>query len=842
MRFLSFILVMLVGVSFSSARFHKDLVFIKDVKRGNGDVCVAKKSTYIPTTYNATGELCSYSNVEARLRVFNPQRDESEQLGLRLVRPFLIIDGIYLGTDENRTLSGMEEEVERFGILDPLVELGYMPILVQFSETVKKSLQENAQTFAAILKFMNSNVLFGFDNKQTDGFVVLGVSQGGILGRYGSYLYDKDRNKSKDAPIRLYASLDSPHQGAVMPLSLYYTINFWAKEGGSADAEAFRDLIDGPGASGLLLHQKKCSNEKCSDYTYEVDASTERFLFGEYRKAAEYKGFPSVLVAQGQLKGKIPAHSDTYFVLNRHANKYGSTYGRAESKLYAYTDGKKQIAKNRIYRFPGDVEEHMPVASATYDFVQGSTYPFAETMYQGLRSGMLNAMPKGMKQNIAFVPIELATNWDEDSLMQKNGTFIPTVSAMDLNCGGKFAVTDDCAFTQSQSGFPFTNPGTKSSANAVYAVDATHPRYNEAISGRHIELPENETIKTDSAVLGGLQVDMWRVLCELANYDYDAANKEFRNEHLAWYFAPATNCMDQTKMPSFLKKGGYVQKKYFAYSRYDYNADATEIDESVTFDVPAGWHKVASYNNNGDLPEGASFEIDVTVNSSKGSWMKAEVLLLKSLTSNTQLQLQEKTVPVDGKTHHLYWKFPAGEGNLKNYRWIRLVLNSDGGNVTVANPVLTRTMENSDKKYEVLDENMYPNESYRFVPWTSETTVTPRTDALGLGSMLQYHNYHGGAYLDLKGEKNADSYSKLYVYYSAGTCQGTGVYFDSYASGMQLLSKDAYADGNFLVKEIALSDIIDTKISQNHRKIVSRLVFANTKMDEKCFVYGIFAK
>ena len=250
MRFLSFILVMLVGVSFSSARFHKDLVFIKDVKQGNGDVCVAKKSTYIPTTYNATGELCSYSNVEARLRVFNPQRDESEQLGLRLVRPFLIIDGIYLGTDENRTLSGMEEEVERFGILDPLVELGYMPILVQFSETVKKSLQENAQTFAAILKFMNSNVLFGFDNKQTDGFVVLGVSQGGILGRYGSYLYDKGRNKSKDAPIRLYASLDSPHQGAVMPLSLYYTINFWAKEGGSADAEAFRDLIDGPGASG----------------------------------------------------------------------------------------------------------------------------------------------------------------------------------------------------------------------------------------------------------------------------------------------------------------------------------------------------------------------------------------------------------------------------------------------------------------------------------------------------------------------------------------------------------------------------------------------------------------
>jgi hypothetical protein len=385
-------------------------------------------------------------------------------------------------------------------------------------------------------------------------------------------------------------------------------------------------------------------------------------------------------------------------------------------------------------------------------------------------------------------------------------------------------------------------PGERSSANAVYAVDPTHPRYNESISGRHIELPESIDNHKDSVVVEGFRVDMWRILCELANVYYDSGKKEFRNENLASLFTPGTSCMDQSKMPFLLKNSGNLQKKYVAYAEYDYSKDRALRRDWNTFDVPAGWHKVASYNNNGDLPEGASFEIDVTVNSSKGSWMKAEVLLLKSLTSNTQLQLQEKTVPVDGKTHHLYWKFPAGEGNLKNYRWVRLVLNSDGGNVTVANPVLTRTMENSDKKYEVLDENMYPNESYRFVPWTSETTVTPRTDALGPGTMLQYHNYHGGAYLDLKGEKNADSYSKLYVYYSAGTCQGTGVYFDSYASGMQLLSKDAYADGNFLVKEIALSDIIDTKISQNHRKIVSRLVFANTKMDEKCFVYGIFAK
>ena len=844
MKFLSFVLALFIGVSFSAAREHIDLFFGKDKNRSADDLCVAKRKSFMPLLRTAAGETCVTSQVDASVRVLNPQMDESQRYNFNLVRPFLIIDGIYLGIDNKRSLSEMQEEVERFGIVDPLVELGYTPVLVQFSETVRKSLQENALTLANILRIMNSNALFGFENKQTDGFVVLGVSQGGIIGRYASFLYDIQRDKKTDAPIRLYASLDSPHQGAIMPLSLYYTINFWAEEGGSDAAEAFKDLIEGPGASDLLLHQKKCTDSKCNDYSYEVDTSTQRFLFGQYRKAAEYKGFPSVLIAQGQLKGTIPVHSDTFFVLNRSAEKI-KIIGRVESKMYSFAQENKEIAKNRVYQIPGDVKESLPKGIAAYDFVQGSTYPFAGTMYESLRDGIYDAMPDNMK-NYWFSPLGIGTSihtsWDEDSLMQKNSTFIPTASAMDLNCNGKLAISDVCAFTQNQSGFPFTKPESKSSANAVYAVDATHPRYNESISGRHIELPENKDLKADSAIIRGLQVDMWRVLCELANYDYDNANKEFRNENLAWYFTPGTNCMDQSKMPNFLKKDGYVQKKYFAYSRYDYNADATEQNESVAFDVPAGWHKVAWFSNGEDLPEGATFQVDIQVNKSNGNWMKAELLLQKSKISSGQIQLQEKEVLVDGKTHRIYWKLPAGAGALKNYRWLRLVLNSDGGNVTVSNPVLLKMIGNTGKTYETISGNMFPNVAYKFVPWTSSVTVAPYADALDAGMAIQFHKLHGGAYLDLNGEKGFDAYSKLYVYYWPGTCQGTGVYFDSYSSGMELLRNNVYVDGTFMVKEIPLSDIIDAKITHNHRKIASRLVFANVKTEEVCSVYRIFAK
>ena len=125
----------------------------------------------------------------------------------------------------------------------------------------------------------------GFSDKMENGMIVMGISQGGILGRYGAYLYDKQRNSKTDAPIRLYASLDSPHQGAVLPRSLYPTIDFWATSGGSSAAEAFKDLINGPGASGLLIYERKqkCTLPTFCDDIYRENFGNDRFLFNEYR-------------------------------------------------------------------------------------------------------------------------------------------------------------------------------------------------------------------------------------------------------------------------------------------------------------------------------------------------------------------------------------------------------------------------------------------------------------------------------------------------------------------------------------------------------------------------------
>ena len=822
-----------VACSFSA---YKDFYFTDSFLDG---LCIARTPT-AKNHVNSEGRKClqAATGNKVRIRIMNPVEDLSSRYNIAVNRPFFILDGIYLSTDGVRTLSELQSEANSLGIMDVLEELGYTPILVQFSETVRRSLTENASYFEMLLKFMNRNNSIGFINNVEDGMVVMGISQGGVLGRFGAYLYDIHRDKKKDAPIRLYASLDSPHQGAVLPLSLYYTIDFWAKSGGSSAAEAFRDLLDGPGASGLLLYEKEqIGSYWMHFYEYKVATSSNRFLFGTYRDAAEYNGFPAVLIAQGQLKGKVPSHSDTYFELNRFAKKAGIVMGRAQSEMKSNNGTLGNIASNRVYETGSDSKLEAR-GDARYDFVQGSTYPFAETMYQSLKSGFEEAMPDNMKTKVLGAHISISTAWDKDKILQKNSTFIPTASAMDLKCSGNLAMRENCAFKQNSQDFPFTKPGSRSSADAVYAVDPSHPRYKESISGRHIELPEAIDSHKDSIVVEGFRVDMWRILCELANVDYDKERKAFRNENLAPLFAPGTNCMDQSKMPLLLKNSGKLQKKIFAYSNYDYSKTRASREEWNSFDVPAGWHKVASFDYGGELPENSTFEVDIKVDKAKGNWMKAELLLLKSKSGVSHVQLQEVDVPVDGGRFTARWKLPANKETLRSYRWFRLVLNSDGASVSVKEPRLIRSIEGNSLPTAKVAKNIYPNSDYKTVGWNDATALAPYSDALGTGLEAQFTKGYAGFHFDFNGMKSMDGYSGIKVTYWPGTCMKTGVYFDSFQKHRFSL-KNGTKSGNFMNVDIPLSKIVDVSLTPQNKYAAFRLNLQSLFADEKCIVKAV---
>ena len=803
------------------------------------NTCITKSKTALfSKCYNAAGDSTSaIMRPQLRFRIIDPIVDESVRYGIALSRPFFIIDGIHLSTDEVRTLDQLHAETEAFGIPEILTNLGYTPVLVQFSETVRTSLEVNSLVFSQLLRYLNDNKNIPFPNKREDGFIVLGISQGGILGRYGSYLYDKARKQS-DSPIRLYASLDSPHQGAVMPRGLISTIDFWANEAGVASAEAFNDLITSPGARDLLIYDTEAHNG-----TYKIKTGSERFLFGEYRNAANYKGFPAILIAQGQFKGKSPEHAKTYYSLNRAAKRNGEPWGRAESRISATTDTSEEFSHNHVYEFLSQNETTGPKGAASLDFIQGSTYPFARTMYNSLREGMEDAIPDDMSYSISLFGANIYTVkfdnvWDSDTLYQASSTFIPTASAIDLQCDGDLSIRKDCAANKSHSGFPFEKPGKQSTAKSVYAVDPTHPRFDEPISGRHIESPIDSKGNTDSLVLRGMQTDVWRLLCELAKADYDSANAEFRNAKLTGLFSPNTSCMDLSKMPEIIANGGVLQSKKFGYIRYDYNTDASESDEEVRFRLPSGWQRVATIDNAKDVPEGAILELEIKVENPKSNWMKAELLLTPNKSGGGQVQLEEQNVAQDGMFHTIRWQMPTAKGAMARYRWFRLVLNSNGGDVTIRNPkLLTSFMTFSEKPAEIKSANIFPA-VYPLVNWNESTSIQTGKVQNKEATTFKFSEKYAGVHLDFGGTFSFDNYRELNIEYLGSTCQNSEVYFGTASHGKVNLGNKT-VQNEFVNKVLPLSEIVNTRVTAGNGYSASRLTLQALRPGETCVIRSI---
>lgn len=467
-------------------------------------------------------------------------------------------------------------------------------------------------------------------------------------------------------------------------------------------------------------------------------------------------------------------------------------------------------------------------------------------MYESLRQGILNGIPHNVESkdiDIGNFTLSVHTNteWVHDDLYQESSTFIPTVSAMDLNCEGDLAIRKNCRRTQTATGIEFEKPGDISTGDAIFAVDPTHPRFGEAISGRHIE-PPIKGGKIMQNVLDGMQTDVWRLMCEIAKYDYDNGNKSFRNPKLTGYFSPTTSCMDQTKIPDVIKNIGNIQTKSIGYARYDYIGNGTESDDFVSFNLPAGWNKSATYNIPDSIPVGASFEVDIAVTNAKTNWMKAELLLQRNVNGSKQIQLNELSIPLDGNFHTLRWSLPNTENATMEYKWLRLVLNSDGAYVTLSKPrIITNTQDFSEIPPAIKTSKIYPNNSYTLTPWSS--TVSLKEQSTEQGTMLKVETAmrFDGIHIDLGDMAYLGNYKNLVVGFVPGSCTRTAVYFDANDTGNPNLANYSLQNG-IAYKILPLSQIINTQVTPKQSLSARRLKVQATRDNEICYIKEIYLK
>ena len=101
------------------------------------------------------------------------------------------------------------ESIDNYNLRDNLDLAGYDIVYLDYAKGTDY-IQNNAYLLQDVIKWVNDNKIGPEPN------VVLGVSMGGLVARWA--LKDME-DRSEDHQVRLNISMDSPHNGAYVPLA-----------------------------------------------------------------------------------------------------------------------------------------------------------------------------------------------------------------------------------------------------------------------------------------------------------------------------------------------------------------------------------------------------------------------------------------------------------------------------------------------------------------------------------------------------------------------------------------------------------------------------------------------
>ena len=355
-------------------------------------------------------------------------------VGTELGRPFVFVEGI----DFNLSQTEEEHQLGDFGwdafwgcdpenypmmsmmptLIDSLTDRGFHPVLVDFEQGAG-DIPSNAALLADILHHLETH------RSDALPMIVSGASMGGQVARIALKMME---DVGQPHCTQLYLSLDSPHEGANVPLGLQQMIGFLVGEDESIGG--LGGALSSPAARQLLLRQTTSMNTRTA-----------------YSGFLESTGWP------GQCRTAAIANGST------------SNIAPADGPLLDYeyavvtTDYLGDIAgwlDLQIYPYPGDPEHDLsvPIGPVTcyLELPNGSGWPWPLDVSIGIGSTLdqhwspsLDLMPGGTRPsmvqfaeayNSAIDALDLPWPIDVPHIQpwqyQPLHSFIPTPSALGI--------------------------------------------------------------------------------------------------------------------------------------------------------------------------------------------------------------------------------------------------------------------------------------------------------------------------------------------------------------------------------------------------------------------------
>lgn len=247
-----------------------------------------------------------YSNdLKAEYAIFN--RCESDG---KIRKPYIIVSG-FDPMDKNRMVDdGNKVNLYRVsnknGYLDQLRNDGY-DIIIYRSKESTRSIIDNALNLVSFIQKINN------EKTSNNELIIAGASMGGLVVRYA--LTYMEHNKI-DHQTKLFISVDSPQEGANVPLGIQYMVKYLNKDLLDAiDAlkQAEKEMLNSEAAKQMLLYHHSGMSGKTAQCAQErTDFLAELRKIGNFPKQCR-----SITISMGSGAGKTQGFNDGALLLDK---------------------------------------------------------------------------------------------------------------------------------------------------------------------------------------------------------------------------------------------------------------------------------------------------------------------------------------------------------------------------------------------------------------------------------------------------------------------------------------------------------------------------------------------